>query len=290
MPTSWGRYPVIALAVLAAACAQPAAPPEPSPPTPSSSATPPPTPPAARRLPPISGVFDYQLGGSYELPGLAVVVRDASTAPSPKAYDVCYLNGFQTQPDARADWLENHGTALLRDANGSPTIDPDWPDEFVLDPSAPAQRKVILDVMGPLLTGCARAGFDAVEIDNFDTFTRFADRIDPAGALDLARSYVALAHEEGLAIGQKNAAESTETGRRDVGFDFAVAEECGAYDECAAYSTAYGPHVLQIEYSDNLPESFATVCDSPDRAPLTILRDRDLLPRGTDGYVYEQCR
>ena len=224
---------------------------------------------------------------------LAVVVRDASNNPMPRAYNVCYVNGFQSQPGDGEHWLQTRGSAVLRDADGMPVTDPDWPDEYVLDPSTEAQRAMILDTLGPLLTECADKGFDAVEIDNFDTFTRFSDpatgRIDEAGAIELARSFANLAHGRGLAIGQKNAAESSGRGRLDVGFDFAVAEECAAYRECGHYAQAYGPHVLQIEYADDLPVPFDEVCDSPDRAPLTILRDRGLVARGADGFVHRQC-
>jgi glycosyl hydrolase family 114 len=247
-----------------------------------------PTASAEVRFPPVSGSFDYQLGGAYDTVGLAVVARDATATPLAGTYNVCYVNGFQTQPGDGERWLRDHGSALLRDAGGEPVTDPDWPDEYVLDPSTAAQRATILDVLGPVVSGCADKGFDAVEVDNFDTFTRFSD-VDRAGAIELARSFARIAHDRGLAIGQKNAAESTETGRREIGFDFAVAEECATYRECDRYRKAYGDHVLQIEYTDDLPVPFGDVCSSPDRAPLTILRDRDLAPKGTDGHVYEQC-
>lgn len=245
--------------------------------------------PAAQvRLPPVSGSFDYQLGGAADTAGLTVVARDATASPMPGAYNVCYVNGFQTQPGDGERWLRDYGRAVLRDAGGEPVTDPDWPDEYVLDPSTAAQRALILDGLGPLLSGCADKGFDAVEIDNFDTFTRFSD-VDRAGAIELARSFAGIAHGRGLAIGQKNAAEWTETGRKEVGFDFAVTEECATYRECDLYRKVYGEHVLQIEYTDDLPMPFRDVCNSPDRAPLTILRDRDLVAPGGDGYAYEQC-
>ena len=79
--------------------------------------------------------------------------------------------------------------------------------------------------------------------------------------------YVQRAHDEGLAIGQKNAAEMAGAGRRELGFDFAVAEGCAAYGECAGYSEVYGEHVLQIEYTDNLPTGFDAVCASRLIAP-----------------------
>ncbi len=251
------------------------------------------TPSAEVVLPPVTGSFDYQLGGVDDTDTLTVVVRDASARPMPGAFNVCYVNGFQSQPGEGDRWLQRYGQAVLRDDDGMPVSDPDWPDEYVLDPSTEAQRTIILGALGPLISDCADKGFDAVEIDNFDTFTRFSDpatgRVDPAGAIELARSFAVLAHGHGLAIGQKNAAESTDTGRREVGFDFAVAEECAAYGECGRYERVYGRHVLQIEYTDNLPAPFRDVCASPDRAPLTILRDRGLLARGADGYAYEQC-
>ena len=240
-------------------------------------------------LPPTTGGLDYQLGGASPTDA-AVVVRDAGADPEPGAYSVCYVNGFQTQPGDADVWSE-HPELLLDDADGDPVQDPDWPDELVLDPSTPVQREGILAIIGPVIRGCAEAGFDAVEIDNLDTFTRFP-AIDEAGALDLATAYVGMAHGSGLAIGQKNAAELAARGRDEIGFDLAVAEECAAFDECAAYTDGYGDDVLQVEYPDALEEAgltFADACARADRAPLIVLRDRDLVPEGQDGHLRETC-
>lgn len=245
---------------------------------------------------PSQGAFDYQLGGAYDpAPGggperIDVVVRDAGEQPLPGAYSICYVNGFQTQPDQSALWQERPD-ALLHDDAGSPVHDPDWPDEMILDPSSAAQRDRILEVIGPEIRGCADAGYDAVEIDNLDTATRFP-QIDQDGALALAASYVGIAHEEGLAIGQKNAAELSGRAQEELGFDLAVVEECGAYDECAAYTDVYGDQVLQVEYPDSLAAvglTFAQVCARADRAPMTILRDRELVAPAEPGYRYEAC-
>jgi len=248
-------------------------------------------------LPPTSGTFDYQLGGAYDEVGtgsgptaIDVVVRDATADPLPGAYSVCYVNGFQTQPD-QADLWAGREDLLLHDADGGLVVDPDWPDEHVLDPSTAEQRAGILEVLGPVVTGCADAGFDVVELDNLDTWTRF-DAIDEAGAHALARAYVDLAHDAGLAVAQKNAAEITRVAREELGFDLAVTEECAAWDECAAYTDVYGDHVLQVEYPDALDDAgltFDDVCSRDDRAPLTILRDRDLVAAGEDGYDYDAC-
>lgn len=246
-------------------------------------------------LPPTDGVFDYQLGGPYdsvEIDGqtapIDVVVRDATAEPLDGAYSICYVNGFQTQPGDDGLWSDE---LLLHDSEGDAVIDPDWPDESVLDPSSEKQRAGILAVIGPVIDGCADDGYDAVEIDNLDTWTRFPE-IDEAGAHALARAYVDRAHRAGLAIAQKNAAEITEVARTDLGFDFAVAEECAVWDECGAYRDAYGEHVLQIEYPDALFEAgltFANACAAGDRAPLTIQRDRELVAVGGDDYLYEAC-
>ena len=248
----------------------------------------------AYELPPVNGEFDYQLGGAYDVlqTGNApqVVARDATAAPLPGAYNICYINGFQTQPGEGEQWLANEA-ALLRDDAGELVVDPDWPDEYVLDPTSQANRKRILDFIAPIILGCAEAGFDAVEIDNLDSFTRF-EQIERQGALALAQQYVELAHGAGLAIGQKNSAEITGIAHDELGFDFVVTESCAAWNECASYADVYGAQVLQIEYPEALGAadlSFAEVCAREDRAPLTILRDRNLAPFGTDGYRYEQC-
>lgn len=276
----------LALAVVGACAPGPAA---------SSTATPEPSPEIA--LPPTTGVLDYQLGGAYDevdagsgATAVDVVVRDATADPLPGAYSVCYVNGFQTQPD-QADLWADREDLLLHDADGELVVDPDWPDEHVLDPSTAEQRAGILEVLGPVVTGCADAAFDAVELDNLDTWTRF-DQIDEAGAYALARAYVDLAHGAGLAVAQKNAAEITQVAHDELGFDLAVTEECAAWDECAAYTDVYGDHVLQVEYPDALDDAgltFDDVCALGDRAPLTILRDRDLVAAGEDGYVYDAC-
>ncbi len=244
---------------------------------------------------PTSGTLDYQLGGAYDsLPDphgrIDIIVRDAGAAPVTGAYSVCYVNGFQTQPDEAADWRD-HTDLLLHDAGGDLVVDPDWPDEHILDPSTADRRSQILDIIGPVIDGCAESGFDAVEIDNLDTADRFPD-IDRSGALELAAAYVDRAHAKGLSIAQKNAAELADTAHAQLGFDFAVTEECAAYDECDRFTSVYGDRVLAIEYPDTLAEAgldFADACTVPGRPPLMILRDRDLVAADDHGYRYDTC-
>lgn len=244
---------------------------------------------------PTTGAFDYQLGGSYQ-PGsrVRIVARDVTDRPAAGTYGICYVNGFQTQPGQASVWRTKRLSALLKTATGRLVTDPDWPDEFVLDPSTLGKRQHILAMIRPQIRECARRGFAAVEIDNLDTFTRFTSRttglVTRSGAIALAREYVAIAHGAGLAIAQKNTAELGSAGRRTIGFDFAVVEECFAYRECGAFTSVYRAGVLEIEYPDSLGRSsFTQVCASRDRATRTILRDRDLLVAGRSGHLYRSC-
>jgi hypothetical protein len=238
-------------------------------------------------LPPVGGGLDYQLGGAYDPPdGVDIVVRDSTEPPAAGAYSICYLNGFQTQPGDSERLLADAPELILTN-DGVPVRDENWPDEFLFDTSTVTSRAGIAALLLPLLSACARDGFDAVEIDNLDSFTRSAGRLSTADNLALAALLVEGAHDTGLAIGQKNAAELA-AGLAGT-FDFAVAEECDRWQECGLYTAAYGDQVLAIEYSDDLRDDFAAACALPDRPLSMILRDRDLVADDAPGYVYERC-
>lgn len=238
-------------------------------------------------LPPTDGSADYQLGGSYApATGVTVVTRDSSSKPAPGVYSICYINGFQTQPERRAFWLRHPGLVLTK--NGKKIIDPNWPDELMLDTSTAAKRAKIARIIGRTIDACARKGFDAIEIDNLDSFTRSQELLTASDNRRLATAFAKRAHARGLAIGQKNAAEYARSFKKSVGFDFAVSEECYRFDECGRYTGVYR-HVIDIEYTDDLRGSFADACTAPNRPSLTVLRDRDLVRRGTTGYVYRSC-
>ena len=108
------------------------------------------------------------------------------------------------------------------------------------------------------------------------------------GNLALATAYAERAHALGLLIGQKNAAEHADLLRDEVGFDFAVAEECLEFDECAAYTDVYGGAVIDIEYALDADEAPA-ICADPSRPVSTVVRDRALLTPAADGYVFARC-
>ena len=234
---------------------------------------------------PAGAVADYQLGGGYPPPeGVTVVVRDSTDSPAPGVFNICYVNGFQTQPGA--DWPRD---LLLRGPEG-PLADPGWPDEFLLDISTEAARAGNLALLRPTLGACAERGFDAVEFDNLDSYSRSGGQLDIEDALAFARMLVAEAGRLGLPAGQKNAAELGARGRDAAGFSFAVTEECHRWDECAAFTSVYGSEqVLGIEYADDLRGSFEDACADPDRPGSLILRDRLLSRAGSEGHVFAAC-
>ncbi len=238
-------------------------------------------------LPPAGGAPDYQLGGAYDPPtGVEMVARDRTEEPAEGLYSICYINGFQTQPGERDVWPDD---LLLHDESGAPLIDPGWPDEVLLDTSTAATRNGIAEIVAPWIRGCADAGFQAVEFDNLDSFTRSLGALTADDNIALATALVTTAHDAGLAAGQKNTAELTSQLHETAGFDFAVVEECAQFDECASYSGVYGDHVIAIEYSDAQAVSFAEACRDQKTPASVVLRDRDLATPGDPDYVFELC-
>ncbi|WP_260855687.1 endo alpha-1,4 polygalactosaminidase [Curtobacterium sp. 9128] len=239
---------------------------------------------------PTGAVPDYQLGGAYRpASGVTVVERDSTAHPAPGTYGICYVNGFQTQPEDASSWKRDHPDALLRDDDGDPVSDPGWPDEMLLDTASASARSTIVAVLSKSVARCADRGFAAVEFDNLDSWTRSHGALTRSGNLALASALVEVAHEHGLAAAQKNTPQLGAAGKRDAGFDFAVAEECVTYDECRAYTDVYGAQVIDVEYSDDVGRPWSDVCGMRSRPAMTILRDRELVARGQSGYVFEHC-
>ena len=234
-------------------------------------------------------VFDYQLGGGYEpAAGVGGVVRDSTESPDPHRFSICYVNGFQSQPADRDAWLAEPDL-VLTDSAGAPIIDENWPDELIFDAATDDRRARIAERIGTDIARCSDAGFDAVEIDNLDSYTRSQGRLTVDDAIALATRYAEIAHAKGMLIGQKNTPELGARGRDEVGFDFAVAEECQRFDECTVYTEIYGTAVLDIEYTDDLNGTFEGVCADPQVPHSTVLRDRDLTPNGDPTHVFEAC-
>jgi len=138
-----------------------------------------------------------------------------------------------------------------------------------------------LDKLAPILRArldlCKARGFDAVEPDNMEIYTNdtgfpltYADQLK--FALWLAEE----AHQRGLAIGQKNAADMV--GDLVNIFDFAITEDYfyyGIAETMLPYIQA-GKPVFAAEYTD-LPGDFDSFCrQSRQLGFSTILKHREL--------------
>lgn len=237
---------------------------------------------AEPQLPPLATGWDYQIGGAYEPDAdVEVVVRDHTAAPADGLYSICYVNAFQSQPNAEDDWDDD---LLLRDAAGEVVYDGAW-GEAVLDIRTEEKRERIADVVGAWMADCAEKGFQAVEPDNYDTFYRFDAYISEDDAVAMAAELTGRGHELGLAVAQKNAVELVDR-RDEAGFDFVVAENCGQWNECEGYASAYDDRVLVVEYTDG---GFDTTCSGWGDRLSVVKRDLMVLPVGRDGYVRENC-
>jgi hypothetical protein len=239
---------------------------------------------------PTGTTFDYQLGSSYSPPkGVTIVARDSTAKPVPGLYNICYVNAFQTQNDQKNLWLSKYPFLVLRTDGGAPVFDPGWPGEMILDVSTASKRAAIAAVQDKTIDLCKKKGFQAVEFDNLDSYTRSQHAFTLSADAAEAKLLVARAHADGLAAGQKNTSQLGSRGKTQLGYDFAIAEECYRYKECASYTKVYGAAVLDIEYAGELRGTFASACASTTIPPMTILRDRELLSPTSKAYVYKTC-
>lgn len=239
-------------------------------------------------LPPVGGQYDLQLGGAYAPPdGTLIVSRDRTAAPAPGLYNICYVNAFQTQPQETAWWVTNHPELLLR-RGGALAEDPNWPGEILLDTSTAEKRAALAAIVGAWIDQCAADGYQAIEADNLDTYSRSAGALSIADNLAYASLLIDQAHSLGLAFGQKNGGELGGRGKA-AGFDFAIVESCQVYDECDGYVAAFGPHVLEIEYTDTDAVYLEAACAARGRQISVIRRDRNLTIPTEPSYFYQTC-
>nr|WP_260415515.1 endo alpha-1,4 polygalactosaminidase [Actinoplanes digitatis] len=240
---------------------------------------------AAVTLPPVNAKFDYQIGAAYTPPaGVQVVSRDRLAAPAAGLYNICYVNAFQVQPQEVAWWQANHDDLLLRDSAGRYVIDGDW-NEIVLDIRTAAKRTALAAVVNGWIDGCAAAGFRAVEPDNIDTYDRFPSYLTKAQAVAYLRLLAPHAHAKGLAIAQKNTTGLGGEGKA-AGLDFAIAEECGQYDECGDFTDVYGDNVIAIEYTSG---GYRRACAAIGARSSVVRRDVNVTAPGSGTYVYNAC-
>ncbi|KAI6177326.1 Alpha-galactosidase [Aphelenchoides bicaudatus] len=239
-------------------------------------------------LPPIHGRFDYQIGGPYKpKASVKIVDRDHSVSPVSGLYNLCYVNAFQTQPEQKKMWKTQYPDLLLKTASGKLVQDPGWPGEFMLDTRTNSSRDGLFNVVKAWIDECAQKGFQAIEPDNLDSYSRSKNLITKQNNLDFAKMLANYSHSLGLAFGQKNDASITTTERDYVGFDYGIVEECQKYKECPKYDALYGDRWIEIEYTN---KAFKKACKKRGKRVSIIRRDRDVVKRGKKKYVYKVCK
>ncbi len=237
---------------------------------------------AAVTTPPPHAGFDYQIGSAYTPPsGVTVVSRDHDASPAAGLYNICYVNAFQAQTGAEGDW---DADLLLRDASGKVVKDPDW-NEALLDLRTADKRSRVAAKVDSWIDQCASKGFNGIEPDNYDSYTRSKKLLTADQAQAYIRLLSAHAHSRGLAIAQKNTSELAGNAKAN-GLDFAVAEECAEYNECGDFASAFGNRVEVIEYSDS---GLTKACSKWGSTLSVVERDVDVTAPGSGSYVRRTC-
>lgn len=160
---------------------------------------------------------------------------------------VCYFSAGSYE-DWRPD-AERFPAAAI----GDPLAD--WDGEWWLD----IRQDAVRTIMQARLDLAAANGCDGVDPDNVDGYNQETGfPINAADQIAFNTFLATEAHKRGLAIGLKNDLDQVK--QLVDSFDFAVNEECFAYDECALLQPFIDQDkpVYNIEYGDSTTAS--SVC------------------------------
>jgi hypothetical protein len=194
----------------------------------------------------LQGKIDTSINaGVYEVDGFETPAKTVAKLHHQGRRAICYLDVGSWEsfrPDANRFPQSVLGSAY----SGYP--DERWLDIRRIDLLAPILRKRF-DL-------CARKGFDAVEPDNLAGYENESGfPLSAADQLRFNRWVAREVHRRGMSVALKNDPAQVE---QLVGnFDFAVVEQCFAYDECGMFTpfVAAGKAVFVAEY-EAPPASF----------------------------------
>jgi hypothetical protein len=215
----------------------------------------------------LQGKIDTSIDADvYEVDGFEVAAKTVAKLHRQGQKAICYLD-VGSWESYRPDAGRFPKAVLGRAYEG-------YPDERWLD-----IRRI--DLLAPILRRrfdlCRRKGFDGVEPDNiagYENKTGFPLSADDQ--LRFNRWVAREVHRRGMAIALKNDPGQV---RQLLGsFDFAVVEECFAYDECGKFSpfVAAGKRVFVAEYEEPL----AAICNQAERLRFSVIhKDYDLFAR-----------
>lgn len=182
---------------------------------------------------------------------------------------ICYFSA-----GSHEDWRDDAGefpeAAIGRPLDG-------WPGERWLDVRDPTVR----EVLARRLDAAVARGCDGVEPDNVDGYdngTGFP--LTATEQLDFDRWLADEAHRRGLSVGLKNDLGQV----RDLvdWFDWALNEECVAYDECGRLEafTSVDKAAFHVEYVDDWADAPALAAEVCGVGPSldTLIKTWDLGP------------
>lgn len=168
---------------------------------------------------------------------------------------ICYFSAGSYE-EWRDDASDFPTAALGNELDG-------WAGERWLD----VRAEGVLQVMGARLDLARTKGCDAVEPDNVDGYDNGSGfPLTAADQLTYNRWLASEAHSRGLSIGLKN--DLAQVDELVADFDWALNEECLAFDECDLYGPfiSAGKAVFHAEYAD--PGELSAVCAAT--APLGL--------------------
>jgi len=199
--------------------------------------------------------WQYQLQGTidrsvaahvFDIDGFDTPAATVAALKRSGAYTVCYLS--TSYENWRSDAGRYPASVLGRNLEG-------WAGERWVDIR---KLQALVPIYAARADLCKAKGFDAIEWDNVDAYTH--DTGFPLTANDQLthnRFLAAIAHGRGLAVGLKN--DTDQAAALAPTFDFAVVEECVAWNECGRYSafTKLGKPVYVVEYDRTLAQTCA---------------------------------
>ncbi len=144
-----------------------------------------------------------------------------------------------------------------------------WKGEKWLDIS---KINKLRPIMERRMNVCKKKGFDAVEPDNIDGYANNSGfKLTYNQQLAYNRMLANIAHERGLSIALKN--DTAQVNKLVKYFDFAVVEECFAYNECGKYAPFIRANkaVFVTEYKTN---NMANKCNSARNQNLSLIFKR----------------
>jgi len=177
---------------------------------------------------------------------------------------VCYFSAGSFE-DWRPDAIDFPSQAI-----GDPLED--WEGEWWLD----VRNETVREIMRARLDLAVEKGCDGVEPDNVDAFDNDNGfGLTAADQLDFNRFLAEQAHERGLSVGLKNDLGQVPDLLND--FDWALNEECFAYDECDELDPFIdaGKAVFHVEYVDDWSDAEALadeVCENKPQFSTLIKR------------------